>query len=156
MRAVAISLKIPDNAAYTARVALRRLGVNVEGVERSEIWFFDESDDAALRQRIVEDETIFNPNKHRLTLLDEPSPRFGEVWIEPLCHPEPFDSAQDKLRAAGAQSKGIGWRLFDANGEPVARATLDAAIERLLCNPAIDRAVTRADRNDRDIPNASE
>jgi hypothetical protein len=37
---VAVGLKIPDNAAYTALVALRRLGVAVERVERSEIWFF--------------------------------------------------------------------------------------------------------------------
>ena len=41
-RTIAISLKIPDNTAYTALVALRRLGVAVERVERSEIWFFDD------------------------------------------------------------------------------------------------------------------
>jgi hypothetical protein len=142
MRAVAIGLKIPDNAAYTARVALRRLGVDVERVERNEIWFFDESDDAVLERRIVDDETIFNPNKHRLTLLDQSVPRSGEVWIEPL---------SDNLRR-----RAVAWRLFDANGEPVARAILDAAIERLLCNPAIDRAVTDGDGSDRDIPIASE
>jgi hypothetical protein len=142
-RAVAIGLKIPDNAAYTARVALRRLGVDVARVERSEIWFFDESDDAVLERRIVDDETIFNPNKHRLTLLDRSVPRSGEVWIEPL---------SPASRGAAA----VGWRLFDANGKPVARAILDAAIARLLCNPAIDRAVTDGDGSDRDIPIASE
>ena len=36
-RAVAINLKIPDNAAYTALVTLRRLGVDVDRVERSEM-----------------------------------------------------------------------------------------------------------------------
>ena len=143
MRAVAIGLKIPDNAAYTACVALRRLGVDVERIERSEIWFFDENDDAVLERRILDDETIFNPNKHRLTLLDQPLPRCGEVWIEPL---------SPASRGAAA----VAWRLFDANGESVARAILDAAIERLLCNPAIDRAVTGSDRSDRDIPIASE
>ncbi len=157
MRAVAIALKIPDNAAYTARVALRRLGVDVDRVERSEIWFFDESDDTVLERRIVDDETIFNPNKHRLTLLDQCVPRSGEVWIEPLVPASrgavypPLDSARDKLRR-----RAVAWRLFDANGEPVVRATLDAAIERLLCNPAIDRAVTDGDGSDRDIPIGSE
>ncbi|MFZ0031933.1 MAG: hypothetical protein WAK84_08675 [Candidatus Cybelea sp.] len=143
MRAIAIGLKIPDNAAYTARVALRRLGVDVERVERSEIWFFDESDDTVLVRRIVDDETIFNPNKHRLALLDQSVPRSGEVWIEPL-------SPASRGPAA------VAWRLFDANGEPVARVILDAAIERLLCNPAIDRAVTEGDGSDRDIPIGSE
>jgi hypothetical protein len=145
VRAVAIGLKIPDNAAYTARVALRRLGVDVDRVERSEIWFFDESDGTALERRIVDDETIFNPNKHRLTLLDQPVARCGEVWIEPLVP-----------ASRGAGRRAVAWRLFDANGEPVARAVLDAAIERLLCNPAIDRAVTGGDGSDRDIPIASE
>ncbi|MGA8100284.1 MAG: hypothetical protein WB810_16635 [Candidatus Cybelea sp.] len=140
-------MKIPDNAAYTARVALRRLGVDVERVERSEIWFFDESDDAVLERRIVDDETIFNPNKHRLTLLDQPVPRAGEVWIEPL-----FRAS----RVAVYRRRAVAWRLFDANGEPVARAILDGAIERLLCNPAIDRAVTDGGGSDRDIPIASE
>jgi hypothetical protein len=149
MRAVAIGLKIPDNAAYTARVALRRLGVDVERVERNEIWFFDESDDAVLERRIVDDETIFNPNKHRLTLLDQSVPRSGEVWIEPLV-------PASRGAVYPERSRRVAWRLFDANGEPVARAILDAAIERLLCNPAIDRAVTDGDGSDRDIPIASE
>ena len=34
-KAVAIGLKIPDNTAFTAAVALRRLGIAVERVERS-------------------------------------------------------------------------------------------------------------------------
>ena len=137
-RAVSIALKIPDNTAYTALVALRRLGVAVHRLERSEIRFFDDNGDApSLVRRIEADETMFNPNKHRLSLLDETIPRLGEVWIEPL-------------EARGAQSvpDAISWRLFDAEGTPVGRAVLDAAIERLLCNAAIDRAVTR-DRDNR-------
>lgn len=144
MRAVSISLKIPDNAAYTALVALRRLGVDVDRVERSEIWLFeDDGEVGALAKRIVADETIFNPNKHRFRVLERASPRAGEVWIESL-------AASSHGPAATA------WRLFDAHGAPVKRGVLDAAIERLLCNPAIDRAVTNGDANDRDIPFASE
>ncbi len=38
LRTVAIRLKIPDNEAYTALTALRRLGVDVGRLERAEIW----------------------------------------------------------------------------------------------------------------------
>jgi hypothetical protein len=135
-RAVAISLKIPDNTAYTAAVALRRLAINVERVERSEIWFFDDGGDVpALIASIAADETIFNPNKHRVTVLDEPVPRSGEVWIEPLDPVTLSLSKGDREKAATA------WRLFEARGEPLDKATLHAAAERLLCNPAIERAV---------------
>lgn len=143
-RAVAISLKIPDNTAYTALVALRRLGVDVDRIERSEIWLHSgDDDDARLAARVMADERVFNPNKHRLNILENPEPRAGEVWIVP----------QMRL---GAEPAAIAWRLFDEKGEPVNRALLDAAVERLLCNPAIDRAVTTGDEIDRDIPVASE
>jgi hypothetical protein len=128
-RAIAIALKIPDNTAYTAGVALRRLGIGVDRVERSEIWFFEDgSDPQALAQRVTADERIFNPNKHRLTLLEAPAPRSGEVWIEPL---EPL----------GRGPAATAWRLFDVRGVAFDRGSLRAAVERLLCNPAIERAV---------------
>jgi hypothetical protein len=136
-QAVAIGLKIPDNTAYTALVTLRRLGVAVEGVERSEIYLFEGDSDAdTLAQRIETDETIFNPNKHRLTLLDTDAPRSGEVWIEPISRPK-----GEAGRAAEA------WRLFDESGAPVEPSVLAAAIECLLCNPAIERAVTTHERS---------
>jgi hypothetical protein len=136
-RAVSISLKIPDNTAYTALVALRRLGVAVDRLERSDVWFFDDDGDVErLARRIESDETIFNPNKHRLTVLDDTIPRSGEVWIEPL------------ERTAGPDA--VAWRLFDAEGRPVDGALLDAAIGRLLCNAAIDRALTRDAARNRD------
>jgi phosphoribosylformylglycinamidine (FGAM) synthase PurS component len=126
-RAVAVNLKIPDNTAYTALVTLRRLGVAVERVERSDVYFFDhEGDEGALAARVKSDETIFNPNTHRLTLLGHDAPRWGEVWIQSL---------------GPAEHHAVAWRLFDANGAPVERRTLAQAVERLLCNPAIDRAV---------------
>lgn len=134
MKAIAVTLKIPDNAAYTALVALRRLGVHVERVERSEIWLFEGEPD----------ETIFNPNKHRMAVLEAAAPRAGEVWIEPLA---------PSLRKAPAA---IAWRLYGARDVPVARRELDAAIERLLCNPAIERSVVGDTNADRDIPAASE
>lgn len=134
MKAIAVTLKIPDNAAYTALVALRRLGVHVERVERSEIWLFEGEPD----------ETIFNPNKHRMAVLEVAAPRAGEVWIEPLA---------PSLRKAPAA---IAWRLYGVRDVPVARRELDAAIERLLCNPAIERSVVGDTNADRDIPAASE
>ena len=143
-KTVAIHLKIPDNAAYMALVALRKLGVVVERVERSEIWFFD--DDAELGPltvRIESDETIFNPNKHRLTVLDDCAPRPGGVWIEPLA-------------VARRGPAAIAWRLSDARGGPVSLRELAAAIERLLCNPAIERAIVHDREIDRDISMASE
>ncbi len=158
-RAVSISLKIPDNTAYTALVALRRLGVNVDRIERSEISFFDDDCDVeTLTNRIMADETMFNPNKHRLTVLEYSAPRAGEVWIEPLDESS-FDKlvmihdgprmTRDRLRMT---RRAIAWRLFDAHGAPVRRAVLDSAIECLLCNPAVDRAITNGDATDRDIP----
>jgi hypothetical protein len=127
--AVAIALKIPDNTAYTAAVVLRRLGLGVGHVERSEIWLFDDGGDShALLRRIEADERIFNP-----TILARPAPRAGEVWIESLdaeAHPQ-----QSRRPAATA------WRLLDAHGAPFDAGGLRAAIERLLCNPAIERAV---------------
>ena len=143
--AVAISLKIPDNEAYTALVALQRLGVAAERVERAEIYLLDDGDDAeTIRRRIVSDETIFNPNKHRVSMLDEAAPRDGEIWIQTLSH-----------AARAMTSVAISWRLFDGDGVPVERAVLETAAERLLCNPAIERAVMR-DLNDRDISAAYE
>jgi hypothetical protein len=137
MTGVAIGLKIPDNAAFTAAVALRRLGIAVERVERSEIWFFEDQG-SALIERVKADETIFNPNKHRVTLLDEAVPRSGEVWIEPLEArlPDPSTSSGEGRRPAATA-----WRLFGPNEATLDRESLAAAAERLLCNPAIERAV---------------
>jgi len=140
-RAVSITLKIPDNTAYTALVALRRLGVDVDRIERSDIRFFEDHGDVpALQRRIQNDETIFNPNLHRIAVLDDPEPRSGEVWIVP-------ENAEGSAIVA--------WRLFEANARPVDRAVLGAAVERLLCNPAIERAVIGG-CDDRDNARASE
>jgi len=122
---VAISLKIPDNAAYTALVTLRRLGIDLADVERSQIVrFANASPSADLAERVERDESLFNPNKHRVTVLERDAPRPGEVWI-----------VQDD------DERPVGWRLFVAPGVPADTAILAQAAERLLCNPAIERAI---------------
>ena len=132
-RILAIGLKIPDNSAYTAMVTLRRLGVDVQRVERADIVHFENDEDSAeLRARVERDESIFNPNKHRVTVLASPKPRPGEVWIETI-------GAEATVARMPAR-RYVGWRLFSGDA-PAPRATLDAAVESLLCNPAIERAI---------------
>lgn len=124
-RTVAISLKIPDNAAYTALTTLQRLGIAVSRVERSEILVVDDDPSGDVLRRIERDERIFNPNKHRLTDLGMAQPRPGEVWIAERNAPE---------------GRFVGWRLLDPAGAPVDRATLERAATSLLCNPSIETA----------------
>jgi hypothetical protein len=124
-RAVAINLKIPDNAAYTALVTLRRLGIELARLERAEIVRFDDAPDPATLMAAVEsDESLFNPNKHRVTVLESDTPRPGEVWI-----------VQDN------DNRPVGWRLYSSPDLPADRAVLAQAAERLLCNPAIERTI---------------
>jgi hypothetical protein len=131
--ALAIGLKIPDNTAYTALVTLRRLGVDVAHVEHTDVWHFAAGEAAQLRQRLEHDETIFNPNKHRLSILPGVEPREGEVWIEPF--------SSDPAAAALGARRYVGWRLFDGSGAPVRRSVVEAAAAALLCNPAIERPI---------------
>lgn len=111
---IAISLKIPDNEAFSALQALRRAGIPVARIERSDIY-----DDG------VRTEARFNPNKHVCSIVGS-KPRAGEVWIEEL-------DALPGHRTA--------WRLFDDAGRPVSRALAVRAAQALLCNPAIERAI---------------
>ncbi len=148
-RTVAIRLKIPDNEAYTALTALRRLGVDIARLERAEIWAFrDGGDERTFVERVEGNETLFNPNKHELHVLDEGKPRDGETWIETLR--EIGADENDLQRIGGKRIPGIsharryvGWRLFLEGPAPADAATVRAAIEKLLCNPAIERAITR-------------
>lgn len=138
-RTVAIRLKIPDNEAYTALTALRRLGVEATRLERAVIWQFDdEGTDTDFTARVESNETLFNPNKHELQVLEEQRPRAGEAWIEEL------GASEIPVRIAGVKSarQYIGWRLFSDGHTPADAATVQAAVERLLCNPAIERAIT--------------
>lgn len=139
-RTVAIRLKIPDNEAYTALTALRRLGVNVARLERAEIWQLqDEGNGADFAARVERNESLFNPNKHELDVLSEDVPREGEAWIEEL------DAGETALRVQGVPRgrRSVGWRLFSEGRTPASPQTVSAAVEALLCNPAIERARTR-------------
>jgi hypothetical protein len=112
-RTVAICLKIPDNAAFTTLMTLRRLGIEVTRVERAEIVRLASTEAAS-----------FNPNKHIVLDVADGRPGVGQVWIEEMGQPDRF----------------VGWTLFDAAGALASRATLELAAQLLLCNPAIEKA----------------
>jgi hypothetical protein len=142
--AIAIGLRIPDNAAYTALVTLRRLNVNLGRLERNDVWDLEDfGPPASLIARVEANESIFNPNKHRLVVLESPSPRPGEAWI--ASPEEPLDEFPPELGKGidgiARARRYVGWRLFDASGQPASREVVSAAVERLLCNPAIERAI---------------
>ena len=145
-RTLAIRLKIPDNEAYTALTALRRLGIDVARLERAEIWTLDDAgSDGDFVERVEHNETLFNPNKHELHVLDQAKPREGEAWIETLRETE--DGTDDLARIGrpivnvSSGRRFVGWRLFTDAHAPADAAIVRAAVERLLCNPAIERAL---------------
>ena len=138
LHTIAIKLKIPDNTAFSALTALRRLGVDVDRVERADIWQFagpGSSDDVATS--VKRNESLFNPNKHVLEVLESPSPRAGETWISNIPIPGDVPPGSSK----GAAKHYVAWRLFADHDRPADKATVASAIEKLLCNPAIERAI---------------
>ena len=148
-RTVAISLKIPDNAAYTTLTTLQRLQLDVAHVERSEIWVVeDEGSSDDFLMRMESNETIFNPNKHRIVDLGIDQPRPGEVWIaEHGAHDETKEHLGGKKIAGITRPRRyVGWRLLDRAGAPVAAPVVRSAAEQLLCNPAIETALYEGTR----------
>lgn len=148
-RTVAISLKIPDNAAYTTLTTLQRLRLDVAHVERSEIWVVEDQgapDDFIARME--SNETIFNPNKHRLVDLGVDEPRPGEVWIaEHGAHDETREHlGGKKIDGISRPRRYVGWRLLDHAGTPVDASVVRAAAQRLLCNPAMESALYEGKR----------
>ncbi|HEY8312541.1 MAG TPA: hypothetical protein VIG51_00080 [Candidatus Baltobacteraceae bacterium] len=142
-RTIAIGLKIPDNEAYTALTALRRLGVEVARLERAVIWQFEDAgDERDFVARVERNETLFNQNKHELQVLEAGEPRSGETWIEEL---GAHDNVRGHLGGKGIAGitrarRFVAWRLFATHGEPAGAATVNDAVTKLLCNPAIERA----------------
>lgn len=120
-RHVAIQLKVPDNAAFTALVALQRLGVPVERVERARIVRVSAENVETVMKDVISDENLYNPNLHRVEIRDSHEPRDGEVWVR-------------------TDHSIVAWRLFDECGRPVMREVLERARDALLCNPAFEAA----------------
>ncbi len=147
MRVYDVALTIPDNEAYTALTALRRMGVDVARVERGDVFVADVAlgDAEALDATFRTLETLFNPNKHRLAIREAAGPLPGEVWIAPLRDPEPPTAgvivAGRRLPGTRALLRRTVWRLFDAHDRFVSGETLDAAVAGLLCNPAFQLAL---------------
>src|SRR5215469_15324015 len=140
-RTIAITLKIPDNAAYTALTALQRLGFDVARVERSEVWVVEDSGEASdFLERISHNETIFNLNKHRITDLGIDQPRPGEVWVsENGSHDETREHLGGKtIPGIKSARRYVGWRMVTPAGAPVEPDVIRSAAERLLCNPAVE------------------
>jgi hypothetical protein len=147
MRAYEIALTIPDNEAYTTLTALRRMGIDVARVERSDIFVADVADDRAEELDAVMRtlETLYNPNKHRLNVRDAAAPAAGEVWIAPLAEsaetPGAIVVAGRTLPGTRALLRRTAWRLFDARERYVSDTIRDAAVAGLLCNPAFQLAL---------------
>ena len=143
-----IALTIPDNEALTALFTLQRLGVHVAGVVRSDLWLFEVAHDKAnaLLDALRNTETIYNPNKHRLSVrpTDETLP--GEAWVDEPGSPArhagpPYRFAGRELPGVTALERFVAWRLFDRDGKPAPESTVQRAVETLLCNPAFQRAI---------------
>ncbi len=140
-RTFAVTLTIPDNEAFTALETLGRLGVPVARVVRADIWLFD-ADEAAgdLASTIAANETIHNPNKHRLAERESDRPAPGEVWIASRDEAPVSSVAGRPILGVRGIRRRTAWRLLDDSGRDVAPAALDRAVETFLCNPAFQVA----------------
>ncbi len=146
-RTYAIELTIPDNTAFTALVTLQRLGVPCDEVRRADIYVFEVAEERAgeLDASVRQIETIFNPNKHVLRVRAA-HPEAGEVWIADR-EDAPQTAPSSAFRIAGRDLAGVralhrrtAWRLRK-DGRDVAENVLATAVERLLCNPAFQKAI---------------
>lgn len=139
----AVALTIPDNEAFTALAALRRLGLPVGGVRRADIWTFAVDNAAAgtLAETIATVETIFNPNKHVLAERPGSRPAGGEVWIATLEDASAPGVGGRALPGVSGVRRRTAWQLLDEYGELADPAIVDRAIETFLCNPAFQKAI---------------
>jgi hypothetical protein len=142
-RAYVVTLTIPDSEAFTALAALARIGVAASAAIRSDVWIatVDENHVAALDAAVGTIETMYNPNKHRLEVRADASPRAGEVWI--TANDETSSTTVAGRTVAGVRGivRRTAWRLLDERGADVPAAVLDQATETFLCNPAFQKAL---------------
>lgn len=142
-RAYVITLTIPDNEAFTALTTLARIGLPVHAAVRSDVWIasVEAAHVAALDATIGTIETVYNPNKHRLEIRSDASPRPGEVWI--TAHDETPAITVAGRTVAGVRGivRRTAWRLLDESGADVPASVLDRATESFLCNPAFQKAI---------------
>jgi hypothetical protein len=142
-RTFAVTLTIPDNEAFTALETLSRLGIPVARVVRADIWLFDADEGTGdLAAAIASNETIHNPNKHRLAERESDRPAPGEVWIASRDEAPVSSVAGRPIAGVRAIRRRTAWRLLDDSGRDVAPAALDRAVETFLCNPAFQVAIT--------------
>ena len=139
----AVALTIADNEAFTALATLRRLGLSIGSIARTDMWSFTVEDVAAgsLGAVVASIETIYNPNKHALTERPHSRPAGGEVWI--CAADEAPKTAVGGRSIAGVSGirRSVAWQLFDDSGSNVEPAVLDLAVETFLCNPAFQKAI---------------
>ena len=149
-RYVEVVLTIPDNEAETALTTLRRLGVHVDELRRSDLYRIEVEPEreGTLLETLREIETIYNPNKHALRLRSDVAPQPGEAWIDEL---KTMDSARGPVYIAGRVLPGVwglerlvAWQLSDSLGKPASAEVVARAAETLLCNPAFQRATTNS------------
>ncbi len=139
-----IRLKIPDNEAHTALATLQRLAVPVSGIEHVDVWDFETSGTLQeLVGAVEKNEALFNANKHEVVPFAQAMPRDGEVWIENIEHSVDVRRLFTGKAVAGVvrARRFTAWRLFGENGEASDGTVVQMAVERLLCNPAIERAI---------------
>jgi hypothetical protein len=149
IRCIEVSLAIPDNEARTALDTLRRLGITLSALDRSDLYRCEVDDEDA--ERLVATfsglETVYNPNKHMLRVRESARPGAGEVWIDEITAGR-ADAAGGFVRVAGRTLGGVrslerftAWRLSVAPGRPAADDVVTAATETLLCNGAFQKAL---------------
>jgi len=149
-RYVEVVLTIPDNEAETALATLRRLGVHVERLRRSDLYRveLDAASESTLLETLRQIETIYNPNKHALELRSDGAPRAGEVWVGEANLESVRKTDVHSVIVAGRVLTGVrrlerlvAWQLFGERGKPASAEVVLRATESLLCNPAFQRAV---------------